>query len=186
MFWKESMDWVCAKYHSENKTIQGRQECDVILHKPEYAAFCMLRDEQILNKAPSFVYLISCQAWSVLVTVWNVFIILLAGWGTSLKICRPFAIMQKKVSQSAFVGYWCVLLIWRSLHRTRSTYFVSSGNQIIQGRKFAQENRTRNVWYSLLILYRYTITLWRWPRGPCQARYRCQQLLRFLGNCIQT
>ena len=115
----DSADWErINKYNwkydwrKENKTIQVHQDYNVILQRPGYAAYSETskfatkqrsRGDQI-DFMPSLTCFRNCLA----------FIIIGGPDEKPPKRRRLFAIMLKKASESGFVSFWCVLLLWRS------------------------------------------------------------------------
>ena len=79
---------------------------------------------------PSLVFFRNCLAFSFF---WR------AGWETSLKRRRLFAIMPKKASESGFVSFWCVLLLWRSFTPNQINIIFFTYNRIQQERKTERE-----------------------------------------------
>ena len=116
MFWKDRQ----KVRKSEIKSIQ--QDWNVILQRPAYVACAEtinLPQSIDLKESES----VSCHASRVFVTVW--FFFLRAGWGTSLKRRRLFAIMPRKASENGFAGFWCVPLLWIRSASDQHIFFES-------------------------------------------------------------
>jgi len=177
MFWKDRRN----VRKSEIKSIQ--QDWNVILQRPEHVSCSETIKSATEHRSkgdwidfvPYFACFRNCLTF---------FDYLRAGWGTSLKRRRHFAIMPRKASENGFAGFWCVLLLWRSFALNRINKFFFSDHRIKCNRGGSRPSERSPVLPSDLVL----IHNLGQPHygGPRKAGQRDQRRLWFLERCTKT
>ena len=176
MFWKDRQ----KVRKSEIKSIQ--QDWNVILQRPAYVACSETIKSATAHRSkgdwidfvPYFACFRNCPTF---------FDYLRAGWGTSLKRRRHFAIMPRKASEIGFAGCWCVLVLWRRFASDRHIFFESDQYNFFswmhQGRSKTIREVSRSAFGSRVDTQPHY-------GGPCKAGHRDQRRLWFLERCTNS
>ena len=176
MFWKDRQ----KVRKSEIKSIQ--QDWNVILQRPAYVACSETIKSATTHRSKGdwidFVPYFACFRNSP-----TFFDYLRAGWGTSLKRRRHFAIMPRKASEIGFAGCWCVLLLWRRFASDQHIFFESDQHNFFswmhQGRSKTIREVSRSAFGSRVDTQPHY-------GGPCKAGHRDQRRLWFLERCTNS